>query len=255
MKGVFIAISVLAIANLLGVIGFVGWLYQSGRLDRERVDRIRAVLGETIAEEKVRVAAEKAKAEEEAKKEAAEARLRGDPETAGAALVRQREKSEVQEATIMRLRQELTQLTAEMAASREAIDRDRSDLDAKTKALAAKTNKAQDAKKAEQFKQTLGALEAQKPALARQALQAMLDQGRRDQVLEYLAAMQEDTRAKLVTEFIKTDERLAADLLQGLLTRGTAPAGSSTPPAGGGGGGGGAGGAGGSAGGGGGGGG
>ena len=66
----------------------------------------------------------------------------------------------------------------------------------------------------------MAALEAQQPADGRKVLQALIDTGQLDQVITYLAAMAEKSRSRILGEFIKTDDRLAAQLLEQLRTRG-----------------------------------
>ncbi|MEY3022983.1 MAG: hypothetical protein RIS86_2181, partial [Planctomycetota bacterium] len=58
MKTLLRLVLVLAIANLFAFGGFVGWLVGSGRLDAARLERLRAMLAETVAEENARLARE-----------------------------------------------------------------------------------------------------------------------------------------------------------------------------------------------------
>lgn len=233
MKAVIVTVCVLAIANLLGIVGFVGWLYGSDRLNRERIDRIRAILSPTLAEDAVAAATEQKKAEEEVKKKEEEAKLAGSPETAASLLARQREAEEAKEATIVRLRQELTQLQAQLAKANELVAADRDAVTQQQKAVAAQREQLRKKKQTEQFKSALASLEAQKPAVARQILQALIDQGRTTDVIDYIEAMGEETRAKLIGEFAKTDQKLAADLLSAIRARGveSPPGGSPVKPA------------------------
>lgn len=220
MKGVWITVCVLAIANLLGVVGFVAWLYASDRLNDDRVQRIRSILGETITAETVRLEAERKQEEEALRAREQAARFEGDPESAAAAIQRHREEAEVRQATILRLREEITQLQAELVRARESADTEKRQIEAARRDLDSRRNALDRTRASEQFRQVLSALEAQRPGVGRQILQAMLDAGRRDEVLEYLSAMQDEARAKVVAEFAKTDERLAADLLSELRVRG-----------------------------------
>ncbi len=220
MKGVWITVCVLAIANLLGVVGFVAWLYASDRLNDDRVQRIRSILGETITAETARLGAERKQEEEAQRAREQAARFEGDPESAAAAIQRQRQEAEVRQATILRLREEISQLQAELVRARESADAEKRQIESARRDLDARRNALDRTRASEQFRQVLSALEAQRPGVARQILQAMLDAGRRDEVLEYLAAMQDEARAKVVAEFAKADERLAADLLSELRVRG-----------------------------------
>jgi flagellar basal body-associated protein FliL len=241
MKSIWIIISTLAIINLLGIAGFVGWLVSSDRLDQDRIDRLREVLSEPIAMEKARLAEQAAKDEAKAKEDAEAARRSGTPESAGEAIRRHRDELEAKEALVARLRQEVAQLQAQLATQRTKVDTDRAALDERTKALADREMELNSSLQSEQFKSALSTLEAQKPPAAKQVLQTLIDDQRKDQAVSYLAAMGERARTRIIAEFIKGDEKLAADLLERLRTRGvdagpaatTASAGESggTPPA------------------------
>jgi hypothetical protein len=71
-----------------------------------------------------------------------------------------------------------------------------------------------------QFRKALATLEGLKPDKVKLTLQQLLDQGEADQVVAYLNAMQERTRTKVLDEFIKSDPKVATDLLERLRTRG-----------------------------------
>jgi hypothetical protein len=220
MKSIWIIISTLAIINLLGIVGFVGWLVNSGRLDQDRIDRIREVLTEPIAMEKARLAEQAAKDEAKAKEDAEAKRRSGTPESAAEAIRRHRDELEAKEALVARLRQEVAQLQAQLATQRSKIDADRVALDERAKALADREMELNSSLQSEQFKTALSALEAQKPPAAKQILQTLIDDQRKDQAVSYLAAMGERARTRIIAEFIKSDEKLAADLLERLRTRG-----------------------------------
>ena len=57
-------IKILALANLLAVLGFVGWLFASGRVDGARLAKVRDIFKPTIAEESAALAEGEAKAAE-----------------------------------------------------------------------------------------------------------------------------------------------------------------------------------------------
>ena len=68
MKRVWTIISILAVANLLALGGFVGWLKTSGRLNKERMQQLRELFAPTIAESAKQAADVAAKKSEEEKK-------------------------------------------------------------------------------------------------------------------------------------------------------------------------------------------
>ena len=100
MKTLWLALSVLAIANLLAFLGFVGWLKMSDRLDGDRLKAVRTILAKTIAEEKSE-ADELTRKEAAAKAEADEAERKGRPPlTASEQLIARLEASEIDEQKI-----------------------------------------------------------------------------------------------------------------------------------------------------------
>lgn len=224
MKRVWNTISVIAIANLLAIGGFALWLKASDRLNGERVGRIREMLSETITVEKGRLAEEKAKADAAAKEQAEKAKLAGLPESASDQLDRQREAEELRQQTILRLREEVQQLRATLARQEEQLAADKQAIADAEKRLAVREAELSKNAGSASFKSALASLEAQKPAAAFQVLQALIAQQKRDEAVSYLAAMQDRTRAKIMAEFIKADEKLAAELLEQLRTRGVSAA-------------------------------
>lgn len=222
MKSLWIILSTLAIANLLAMGGFVGWLVASKRLDAERLRAVREVLVTPIPEAAAAAAAKEAEAAAAATKEAEEKRRQGTPQSAEAAIAADRAKADLQTQTIARLREEMRQLQGQLAREREALDARHAELDAREKRLEAKVAEVARTAGSEQFRQALATLEAQKPPAAKQMLQAMMQGGeaQREQAVAYLAAMEERGRNRVIAEFGKEDPRLAAELLEALRTRG-----------------------------------
>ena len=79
MKTLLKLVLVLAVANLLAVAGFVGWLFASGRVDGDRVTRVRDIFRPTIAEEQASLADAATTAAEADRLAADELRIRGLP--------------------------------------------------------------------------------------------------------------------------------------------------------------------------------
>src|ERR1043165_2032649 len=86
MKFLWNLLAVLAIANVLGLLAFVGWLRSSDRLDRERLHEIRTVLTKTVAQRKAEDAAVVAKAEQDKAAAAEQAKVGTLPVTAAESL-------------------------------------------------------------------------------------------------------------------------------------------------------------------------
>ena len=82
MRTAWNIITLVALANLIAIVGFVWWLHFSGRLDMDRVEAVRTMLSETISEQTTREQTEEAQAAQEAADAEMEAKLDGSPVTA-----------------------------------------------------------------------------------------------------------------------------------------------------------------------------
>ncbi len=230
MKSLWIIISTLAVANLLALAVFAGWLYGTDRISRERVEKIRAMLAPTIAAEARAAAEEKAKAEAAAETARKEEKAKGPPESSAESVERQRAEDDTREQARIRRERELADLARQLVYDRQVLDEDRAKLAASKKAFgdlrAGIARKAKD----EQFQQALSTLESQKPKDAHAVLSVMMQQKQEDEVVAYLTAMDEGKRAKIMAEFVKQSDKVAADLLQRIKTSGVAAAGGGTSP-------------------------
>lgn len=230
MRSVWLIISTLAIANLLGLAGFVGWLHSSDRINTDRLRKIREMLSVTIADEQKALDEAKKKDEEDAKAREAAKRMEGAPESAAEKIERVKNEDDVRQQTAVRLRREIDDLRRQLLVERQRLEDDRTALEAKQKAFEQSTAEAVKNATDEQFKQALGTLESQKAKDAQQVLKSLLDAKQEAQVVAYLAAMQERPRGRIMTEFIKEDPKLAATLLERLRARGLASL-AAAPPA------------------------
>ncbi|MCB9848435.1 MAG: hypothetical protein H6814_08485 [Phycisphaeraceae bacterium] len=217
LKAFFLAISTLAIAHILALVGFTAWLYQGDRLNMARIDAIRDIFRQTITAENAQVAKE-AKAVEDQQAAADAAALEANPP----APVETRmgligELDDLNLVAVERLRKESGDLSDTLA-------RQLADIDAAAKAL--EEEKAEFLRLREeirrtegsaQFKKALQRYEGLKPAEAQAVFQTLIDQGQTDQVVSYLNAMQPRTSAKIIGRF---PPEVAADLLERIRQRG-----------------------------------
>lgn len=243
MKTIWNALAVVAVANLLALGAFVGWLVTSDRLDAERLRELRATLSTTITQVKADQAAAQAKAEEEARQAEAARRAAQPPLTAEQRVAARLEAGEIDRQRVERLRREVEDLRSMLQAERDLLDRDRAaflaDRDAWTTATAAQRQQLDD----EQFVKTLGVLSALKAKEAVTLLRQMISgetpvtpsppaanasasttdpvppSGGIQQVVAYLDAMDEQPRTKIISELARTDPALATDLLERLRHR------------------------------------
>jgi hypothetical protein len=224
MRTLWKIIAVLAVANLIGLVLFVGWLKASDRLSLDRLRKVREIIAPTLSAE-----AEAAKtAEDQAKaaaKEKAEAdRTAGPPESASDRIARNADDADAKEQAALRKEREQQDLARQLVRERQALDALRAQLEADRSAFEATRTKAAADAKSVQFKQALVTLESQKAKDAYTVLRALVDANKTELVVNYLAAMQDRTRAKVLAEFIKADEKMAAGLLDQLRSRGLASA-------------------------------
>ncbi|MGQ0628794.1 MAG: hypothetical protein ACT4PL_11930 [Phycisphaerales bacterium] len=224
MKSLWIILSTLAVANLFGVLLLIAWLAGTDRLSRDRMERIRQILSSTVTAETAAVVDESAKKDAAMVQAKADEKAKLPPESAAEAIERQRTEDDAREQARIRRQRELEDLARQLTRDRQTLDEDRSKLTADRRAFddlrAAAAGRAKD----EQFQQALAALESQKPKDAYAVLRAMIDQKQQEQAITYLAAMEETKRAKVLTEFIKADDKLAAGLLEDLRAHGVAGA-------------------------------
>lgn len=258
MKTIWTVLSVLAVANLLAVTAFVGWLRSSERLDMERVRQVRELLQPTITE--VKAKAELARAEQVAqkKKQEEEAKAARAPLTASEQLEARLEANELDRQRVKSLKTEVESLRRSLRDAQEQIRREREELARKKDEYDRLVASQQTLTGSEQFKKTLAVLESFKPSDARVALMQIMggagilsepapegvknapettgDEIRsthptgadskvaqmsgKTRVIEYLNAMDEKVRARVMTEFVRSDPRLAGELLESLRTHG-----------------------------------
>jgi len=247
MKSVWSILSVLAVANLLALAGFVGWLGVSDRLDMPRVREVRTLFAPTLSEQDAAEKAEAAKAEAAAA--AAEDAVKASrvPLTASELLAARIEATEIDRQRTERLRREVEDLQARLSAERTHLESQRAQLSQDRKVFEEMVAASQGALVDTQFQKTLSVLQALKPADAMAMLQQILATGstgvpvdasaggvvgetgvaalsatdpvRMRQVVAYVDAMDERPRVKVMTEFVKADPRLAAELLENLRKR------------------------------------
>ncbi len=218
IRSLWTLITVLAVANLLALSAFVGWLVSSGRLDGERFNTIRETLSETVAAQEARLAAEER--ERAAEEAAAEAERRSliPPLTAAGRLRNQSEAGEADRQRVERLTRDIRDLQRTLERERTALDERLEEFEEERAAFDAMRERIRSIEGEAQFRKAVGHLEAQKPDRARDMLQAIIADGDVEQAVAYLNAMGGRAAAKVLGAF--EDPAVAADLLERLRTRG-----------------------------------
>lgn len=230
MKSLWLIISAVALANVLAIGGLIGWLAATDRLNQDRVQKIREMLAKPIAaEEQERLAAEAAaKAADD--DQARAIRLAAAPVPASAQLATDREEAELALQRMLRRQREIDDLGAQLVRRQDDLDQREKALEQRIAAFEAEKQRYLEIEGAGQFQAALETLEGLKAKEAKALLRTMLDQGQSEQVVAYLARMDERKRSAIVSEFAKEQAELAADLLERLRTRGVSSA-AVQPPA------------------------
>jgi len=219
-------ISTVALANLLAIVGFVGWLGATGRLNGERVQRLRAVFAETTAQEQARLAAEAAEAEAAARRAAEEEAADRPPIDAGDRLALQAQYDAIMQQRLAQARETLDAMRDALAAERAQLDADLAAFRSEKAAFEAMRARIEAIEGDEQFSKALALYSSLKPADAAAALRVLYEQGRVEQVVAYLDRMEERKASKILGQF---EPELAAVLLERLRTRGVVVAGTEEP--------------------------
>lgn len=230
MRTIWTILSVLAVANLLALLGLVGWLKSTDRLDTGRVRQIREVFKETLSQQRAREEDAKAKTEADQKAAEEKAKAAAPPVTAADTLELKLQESKADEERLEAIKRDvkimqdtLKRERAQLDADKATLQKERAEFEQARKIVAETEGNAQ-------FKKALATLEGLKPDQIKLALQQLIDQKNEDQAVAYLNAMQERTRSKVVQAFIDADPKVATALLERLRTRGLMARAPENPP-------------------------
>jgi len=221
MKRLWNIVSFIAVVNLLSLILFGGWLWQSGRLDKGRLRDIRNVLALTLAESQV-IADENATRDAEIQAVAAKDALRRNPPLPSSADIALTSLVEEQsDQALQRLQDETNQHLAELEFRAKQLDGRETALEARRRAWETSTADELRRKTNEQFQKTLRQYEALAGKDAKRMLLDLVAQGSLAQAVAYLDAMSPRAATKTLKELKTADEtRLATQLLERVRTLG-----------------------------------
>lgn len=222
MKTLLRTVSIMAILNLLAILGFVGWMASKGRLEKQRILEATAIFTETPQERTAR---------EDAERKAIEAANapppvpEGDIQTTDRRNEARVEVTAVDRERLERLQREVRDLQAQLRQQRQMLDNERQQFEQDKANFQAMRQRLSEIEGADAFQKALEVLTGMKPSDIRPVLTTLMDEGKNDEVVAYLAAFDDRLRAKVVTEFVKNGEtQVAAGLLESLRTRGLEPA-------------------------------
>ena len=222
MRSAWNVLSFLAVVNLFAMGLFVTWLWGSQRLDAQRLAALRELFAQTIPQER-EAAAQEAQAEE--------ARLRwqqqaGTANTALSSADSMRVSGEMEEQAnriSTRLSDEAALLLEHLELREKALDRREAEFAALKSTWEKAIRDEQYRRTDEQFAQAVGQLERLKPKQAKAIIVQLVNDGKRQEALAYLDAMNERAAAKILGQFNTDQEgQLAMELLEGLRTLGLA---------------------------------
>lgn len=223
MKSLWTIISVLAVMHILGLIGSVGWLVASGRLDTDRAQSIKDMLKTTVAEQKA------LEEEQSNAKGAGEGDTNADqtvpvniPKSAKQQIEEDQKQHEIMLLQLERTRKEVSQLQRNLELAQIKIKKERAEnlkiKDSLEKQLA--DIKAQ--RDEEGFKKVIELYESLPSKAVKQVFVQLIEQGKQPQVVDYLEAMDNRKAAGVLKEFKnQTEVTYVVELTEMLRQRGS----------------------------------
>lgn len=220
-RSLWFVISTLALANLIAMLAFAGWLVASGRLDAGRLEQLRALFSETTAQEHERIEREHADSEAETRAAEEAKRSQRPPLTAEDQLLLQLQLDEVMRQNVERAQRTLDDMRRSLDEERATLDADIARFSSEKESFQKMRAQIAALEGDEQFKKALALYESLRPKDAADTLRQIYDRGEVAQVVSYLNAMEARKASKVVALF---DPPVAAELLERLRTRGLAAA-------------------------------
>jgi hypothetical protein len=230
VKTLWNAVSFIAVVNLLAMLMFVAWLWQSQRIDAARIEQLRELFARTtpeIEQETAAKAAERAAALAQAEIDARERR----PVITSAAQIAALSSVQEQEAqAARRLGDEQRQLLALLETRRAELEQGIAQFETGKQAWDAQVKRQQQRRTDEQFLKAVEQYESVPPKLAKQMIQQLVRDQDVEQAVAYLDAMDARAAKKILSEFKTAEEiDLATELLERLRTLGTPSEGTTEP--------------------------
>ena len=215
-------LSILAAANLLALAGFAGWLILSGRVDGERLARMREIFRDPVGAEAATPPERADPLDAGASDPASIERARIELPMSGVEEIVASGRIEERAGLASRsLAQEQRRLAADLAAreaalavrERQLVERQRAWQRSIADGLARETD--------EQFRKTVRLLESAPPRQAREWILELVQSGRMDLAVAFLDAMNAAKSAALLKAFrLEGDSKVATELLDRLRTLG-----------------------------------
>jgi len=221
MRTLWTIISFLAVVHLLALLMVVAWLWQSGRITRERVQQTRELFALNVSDAQAMAAKRAADEQAQAEQRVMDER-RVNPPADSASQITQISMVRVQEQqTRQRLQDEKAALLEQLAAATLKVNENKSSLADERTGWETAVQADRTRKTDEQFLQTVKQYEQVPPKQGKRMLMELINQKEIDQAVAYLDSMNVRAASKIIKEF-KTDSEiaLATDLLERLRTFG-----------------------------------
>ncbi|MBI1369513.1 MAG: hypothetical protein GC162_12775 [Planctomycetes bacterium] len=225
MKTAFHVLAIMAILHILGALGFVGYMVATDRVNRERLEAVRAVFEKTIAQAAAD-AKEQAKVDEAAAEQAQRiAALEGKnagPETVSQKLEGEQERNEITLRQLERTRQEVESLQRSLQLAQQRVEGQYNELLKEKQTLQKRLAQIEQQRNDEGFKKTVELYETLPPKQVKEMFVKLMSEGGGEHVVAFLEAMQPRKAAGVLKEF-KTPEEVAkaVQLTEQLRARGS----------------------------------
>jgi hypothetical protein len=230
MKSLWTIVSFLAVVHLLAIALFVGWLWSTQRLSRQRLDDLRSLFAMSVPESQAAAASAQAKQQAELQRLAQEAEKANPPLNTSGQIHYLNLLKQYEDQSRRRLEDERRMLLEHVAAAAAKVEGGKRELDRQRTAWEQAIQIDRKRKVDQQFLQAVKQYEQATPKQAKKMLMELVANNHADQAVAYLDAMSPRAAGKILREF-KTDQEiaLATELLEKLRTLGAPSA--STPPA------------------------
>lgn len=217
LKALFLAISTLAIAHFIAMIGFTVWLQQGDRLNMNRINQIREIFSMTITVEDAEITRQAKIASDEQAAVDAAATEANPPLPVANKLSLIGNLDDLNLITGKRLSKEGEDLRSTIARDWAQVEAGRAALAEEQAEFLRLREQIKASEGSVQFKKALQRYEGLKADTAKGVFLALIDQGETDQVVAYLNAMQPRSSSKIIGKFTPD---VAADLLERIRRRG-----------------------------------
>ena len=215
MKTLWNVVSFLAVVHLLALIMFGAWLWQTDRLDGDRIGELRSMLATTIPEARATSAQAQRDAQALRERQELEARMADPPLPSTARIDQLAEARQDSRRTDRHLENVRRQLLQQYELASQQLEQERRDLDTQQEGLQEGLAAAEAQRSDTQLTKAVKLLESLPPKLAKLRIVELVNGGRTDQAVVYLNTMNQRAAGKVMAEFKSDAEnKLATELLE-----------------------------------------